>query len=451
MRLADPICALALSLLSAGAAAAAPVLMISIDGLRPGDVLEASARGVTAPTLQQMLKDGVYAKGVRNALPTVTYPNHTTLVTGVWPSVHGVSNNTTFDPQSKNYGGWYWYAADIKVPTLWDAVHASGRTTASLGWPVTVGARAIDYNIPEYWRARTADDLKLDRALSTPGLPEAVAEQAHMPLADVINMGDTTIEEDEAKARTAAAIYALKHPDFFTVHISSLDHMEHLYGPGTPKANATLTRIDTALAALIAAARKAEPDLVVVIVSDHGFAPVQHDVNLQSAFVEAGLITVDATGKVSAWDAMPWSAGGSAAVVLAHPEDAAVGAKTAALLERLSNDPTTGVGRVVSRAEIAKMGGTPEADFFVDAKIGYQFSNKLTGPLVEGGSVRGTHGYFPEHPEMRATFIAVGPSIHARGSLGEIDMRDIAPTVAELLRVPLPSAAGHALPLEKAD
>jgi len=450
MRLADPICALVLSLLAGGAAVAAPVLMISIDGLRPGDLLDAKARGVQAPFLQGLMRSGVYADGVRNALPTVTYPNHTTLVTGVWPAVHGISNNTTFDPLNKNAGGWYWYASDIKVPTLWDAVHAQGRTVASVGWPVSVGARSIDDNIPEYWRTRTADDLKLELALATPGLPQAVATEAHMPLAEVLDMGDTNIENDEAKARTAAAIYALKRPALFTLHISSLDHVEHLYGPGTPQANGDLARIDTALATLVAAARRAEPDLVVVIVSDHGFASVQHDVNLESAFVEAGLVRVDAAGRVSSWDAMPWSAGGSAVVVLAHPEDAVVRAKTAALLARLSTDPATGVERVISRSEIAAMGGTPEADFFVDAKIGYMFSSKLTGPLVESGSVRGTHGYFPDHPEMRASFIAAGPSVQGRGSLGEIDMRDVAPSVAALLGVALPIAAGHPLPLQGA-
>ena len=308
-----------------------------------GDVLEAKARGVADPNLQALAQHGVYAAAVRDALPSVTYPNHTTLVTGVWPAVHGISNNTVFDPLRRNLGGWYWYSPAIKVPTLWDAVHASGRSVASLGWPVSVDRATIDFNIPEYWRAHIPEDVKLEHALSTPGLPEAVAEQAHLAMSDVINMGDTTVEEDEVKAQAAAAIYALKRPAFFTLHISSLDHMEHLYGPGSPKANAALTRIDAALAELIAKARAVEPDLVVAIVSDHGFAPVQHDTELEAAFVEAGLITLDPTGKPMAWDAMPWSAGGSAAVVLARPEDAVLRAKVAALLNRLSKDPASGV------------------------------------------------------------------------------------------------------------
>ena len=150
-------------------AQAAPVLMVSIDGLRPGDVLQSDARGFTAPALKKLVAEGVYASGVKNALPTVTYPNHTTLITGVWPAKHGIANNPTFDPLQKNMGGWYWYSQDIKVGTLWDAVHKSGGKVASFSWPVSVGDAAIDFNVPEYWRADIPEDLKVIRALSTPG------------------------------------------------------------------------------------------------------------------------------------------------------------------------------------------------------------------------------------------------------------------------------------------
>src|ERR1700743_2931949 len=111
--------------------------MISIDGLRPLDVIEADKRGLPAPTPRKLMAEGSYSTGVRNALPTVTYPNHTTLITGVWPAKHGIYNNVTFDPLQKNMGGWYWYSQDIKGPTLWDSVHKAGGKVASLSWPVS--------------------------------------------------------------------------------------------------------------------------------------------------------------------------------------------------------------------------------------------------------------------------------------------------------------------------
>jgi predicted AlkP superfamily pyrophosphatase or phosphodiesterase len=437
----------ALLALSASAVRAAPVLMISIDGLRPADVLEADARGLKLPTLRGLVGGGAYASGVRDALPSVTYPNHTTLVTGVWPAQHRIAANGIFDPTRKYADQWFWYADAIKAPTLWQAVRAAGRTSASVHWPVTVSAPFIDYNLPEYWRTRDkAPDTGLERAVSTPGLPEAIAAQSGQPVDEVLDQVGTEPANDTVVAKTAAAIYALKKPYFFTLHLASLDHYQHVYGPGSPEAKAALEQIDADVGGLIAAARKAEPDLVVAIVSDHGFAPVEHDINIAQPFIEAGLIKVDAAGKVTSWDAAPWPAGASAGVVLARRDDAALKAKVAELLAKLQADPASGVGRVLDRAGVAQMGGVPDVDFYVDSKIGYEMEVRLKGPLVTTpGSNKGTHGYFPDHPEMRATLIIQGPGVAKKGPLGEVDMRDIAPTVAKIMNVGLPSAAGRPL------
>jgi predicted AlkP superfamily pyrophosphatase or phosphodiesterase len=95
------------ALFTAGAAASAwsaPVLMISIDGLKPEYVTHADEHGLKIPTLRRFLTEGTYADGVLAVLPTVTYPDHTTLITGVWPIEHGIYNNTLFDPEKKYAG-----------------------------------------------------------------------------------------------------------------------------------------------------------------------------------------------------------------------------------------------------------------------------------------------------------------------------------------------------------
>src|SRR5580692_4611119 len=172
------------------------LVMISVDGMRPDYITEADTHGAKDPNLRRFLKEGTYAEGVVGVVPTVTYPSHTTLVTGVWPAKHGILANTTFDPLRKNQEGWYWYSEDIHVPTLWDAAAQAGRTTASAQWPVTVGAH-VNWNIPEFWRASTPDDAKLLRAASTPGLlVEAQAE-----LGEYRGGIDTSIESDELRAR----------------------------------------------------------------------------------------------------------------------------------------------------------------------------------------------------------------------------------------------------------
>src|SRR5580692_1928430 len=129
------------------------LLVISLDGMRPDYVLKADEHGLKIPHLRRILKDGAHATGVRGVLPTVTYPSHTTILTGVWPVKHHVYSNVVFDPFDRNLAGWMWYAEDIAVPTLWDAASRAGLITGSVSWPVSVASPGIRYNVPEYWRA----------------------------------------------------------------------------------------------------------------------------------------------------------------------------------------------------------------------------------------------------------------------------------------------------------
>src|SRR5580658_3399177 len=155
------------------------LLVISIDGMRPDYVSAADQHGLKIPNLRRIRDTGSHASGVRGVLPSVTYPSHTTIMTGVWPAKHGVFANTTFDPLGTNQSGWFWYAEDIRVPTVWEAAAKAGYVVGSVSWPVTVGARGISWLIPEYWRASTDEDIKLMRAISTPGMMKEFEPQDH--------------------------------------------------------------------------------------------------------------------------------------------------------------------------------------------------------------------------------------------------------------------------------
>ena len=416
-----------------------PVLMISIDGLRSKDVTE--ARAPRLPVFRKLMADGATADGVRDVLPSVTYPNHTTLVTGAAPALHGIAGNLTFDPLQKNMEGWYWYAEDVKVPNLFDAVHAKGGVTLGFSWPATAGSLSITDNIPEYWRAYTSEDIKVVRSVSTPGLAERINKLPDTSFAATLGL---TVKADQARAKAAAAIIAADHPQFSAVHLSSLDETEHETGPGTPQARANLEALDAIVGELIAAVRKAQPDVVVALVSDHGFAPISHDVNLVSAFADAELVQIE-KGKVKDWQAMPWYQAGSDIIVLKNRNDAAVKEKVRAMLAKLAADPKNGIAAVIDRAEIAQRGGAKEADFWVNFAPGFKGGKAITGPLVTPSTDKGTHGYFPDWPAMRSTFVIAGPGVPKGKNLGEIDMRDIAPTLAKIMDVKLPTATGKPL------
>jgi hypothetical protein len=142
---------------------------------------------------------------------------------------------------------------------------------------------------------------------------------------------------------------------------------------------------------------------------------------------------------------MPWVTGGSAAIVLKDPGDAAVRAQVHDLLAQLANDPANGIDRVLDGAEVHKRGGYPTASFFVSLKPGWRTGTALDGPVLSRTKLGGTHGQLPDVPELRAAFFLVGPGVPAGKSLGIIDMRDIAPTLAHEAGLPLPSADGKNL------
>jgi predicted AlkP superfamily pyrophosphatase or phosphodiesterase len=423
------------------------VLMISVDGMRPDYVTHADEHGLKILALRGIMHRGTYAEGVTGVFPTLTYPSHTTLVTGVWPAEHGIGNNLRFDPERKMDGAWYWYADQIKVPTLWSAAHAAGLSTASVGWPVTVDSNDIDFLIPEYWRANVGvptnpDDRFLMNALSRPlNELDSIAARTGRPY---MEGNDTSSDGDEIKTLFSLDILKQQKPKFMTIHLSSLDEEEHLHGPFSAEANADLERLDGMVARLAEQERANDPRAVVVVVSDHGFADVSRMVNLGVAFVDAGLMQAKAATLPAAvtWQAQPWGLGGMFAIILHDRDDLALKQKVYDLLKMLASNPENGIEDILDAAQVAQLGGTRAASYVVTLRKGYVPGPDLSGDLVTAiPGHRGTHGYNPQTtPEMRASFFAEGLGVAQGVNLGVVDMRSIAPTVAQLLGILIPDA-----------
>ncbi len=419
--------ALAGSVLLPGAARAEPVLLVSIDGLRPGDVIEASQRGLNIPTLRRFVTNGAYASAVTPSTPTVTYPNHTTMLTGVSPARHGIVSNTSFDPKGINQGGWYWYADDIKAPTLWDAASAKRLTTLNVHWPVSVNAK-VTWNLPQIWRTGHEDDRKLMAALATPGLLTRT-EAVLGPYAQGI---DESIEGDENRARFAAKLIIDHKPWFATVYLTAYDNAQHRLGPDHKDAHAVLERIDAALGKIIAAARTARPDTIVAIASDHGFVPLTTAVNLTRLFADEGLLTLGPDNKIADWQAQAWLSGGSAYVRVAKPDQVA---RVAEALARIKARPDLHIADVLDAAAIAKLGGDPDSHFMIQFEPGWQGEIDPAKPLLSPTKYKGTHGYSSALPQMKTSFLIEGAGLKKKGDLGAIDIRQVAPTLAGILGV----------------
>lgn len=426
------------------APAARTLLVISIDGLHPDSVVEADRLGFKVPNLRRFVKEGAFARAVTGVVPTVTYASHTTLVTGVSPARHGILYNNPFDPLGQNQEGWYWYAEDLRVPTLWDAAADAGLDVASLDWPVTVGAR-IKWNIVQFWRTDVpdaVDDRKLSRLLSTPGLL-AEAEKVLGPYPS-----GYAYDVAADRRRTAFGVWLLetRRPRLQLMYFSGLDEETHLTWPGHPQAMAALEEIDGLVGQVRAAAERVYAGkATIAIVSDHGHTRTTRELRLNEALRAAGLIFLDERGKITGWKAKAWGSGGSSAIMLQDPADERTRQAVKAVLDGLAALPDTPILRVLDRDGARAAGGFPEATYVVGVKADARITTRMEGPVLGPGLPEGEHGHLPEVHEVDASFFLVGPGVPAGRDLGRVDMRDIAPTLATQLGLRLPLAEGRRL------
>ena len=327
------------------------VVMISIDGLKPATYTRPGPSKL--PTLRMLAQNGAYAEGVVGVLPTVTYPSHTTMITGVPPAIHGIYNNRILDPDDTSSGAWYWYARDIKVPTLYGVVKRLGLSTAAVSWPVTVDAE-IDYLVPEFTDVTQHPQwLDLLRALSRPRLLLDTFETAARPMA--------WPPSDTDRTELAAWIIRTYRPHLILLHIFDTDSAEHEYGPDTPQALAAIEKADAHVNKIVEAITEAglRDRTDIVIVSDHGFLGIEQQLQLNFAFKQAGLIEVNEAGKLSRWEAYFYAAGGSGFVLLRDPGDIVVRDRVATLLKEILTDPENGVLAVWNQDDLRRLGGGP--------------------------------------------------------------------------------------------
>jgi predicted AlkP superfamily pyrophosphatase or phosphodiesterase len=227
----------------------------------------------------------------------------------------------------------------------------------------------------------------------------------------------------------------------FQLSLSSL-----LTGIDTPQVFASFERIDVLIGKLIDAVRQAGlfADTTFVIVGDHGFLPVHASLDFNALLLEKGLLSVDETGKIKDWSAFVQGNGGAAAVYVRDSNDAALRAQVEKLLRTEIAARYDGIVRIVEREQLDQMEAFPEALMALEAMDGYYFSlsNPKQQVLHPGDPFKGMHGYLPTNPQMATGFIASGRGIRQGVVVPSLRMLDVAPTVAALLHLDLPSAEG---------
>lgn len=416
------------------------VVLISVDGF-PAWIWKDP--NLVIPNLRKLATEGAVAERMTVSNPSITWINHTTLVTGVNPQKHGVLFNgllvrggPTEPPAIEQ---WRDKADLVRVPTVYDAAFKAGLKTAEVDWVAILNSGTINYEFLEIPKPGGA----IEQEMIAAGTVSAD---------DIRNWtkGRTIVWRDSVWTKAAAHIVEQHKPNFLLYHLLTTDAVNHANGPGTTASYTAYAYADKLIGDLLDSLTRAglRDRATIVVSTDHGFKKVQKVIITNVALRDAGLIRLK-EGKVESCDAYVLPQGGMAFVYVTDP------AKRAELLPKLKTlcEGLEGVQKVVDGKDGPTLGMPTPAenqgmgDLVLYAKDGYAFFQGLDGAEVvrESKIYLGTHGYLNSDPELDGIFLASGYGIKAGTKLERVTNLDVAPTVAELLGVPLPNVDGRVL------
>ena len=418
------------------------VVLISIDGLHPDMYLDSTW---PASNLRALMKAGTYAEHMKSVFPAYTYPSHTAMLTGALPARSKVCYN---QPKGSR-GEWNWYAKFIKVPTIWEALHRNGLTTAAVMWPGSVGAE-INYNISEIWDPEHSDDRATEvKRHATPGLFEEIERNATGRL-DSTNMNDNYLSLDENTGRMGAYILKTYKPAFLALHFACVDGMEHEFGRDGDSVRLAVEANDRAIGDIMEAIGQSgmQDSTTVIIVGDHGFSTIHQ-------IFRPNILIRDISAKFTA-------AGGSAFLYTSDKNVKGIIDAVTNILDKLPADKRR-LFRIVNRNELDQMGADSSAVMALAAVPGLAFSGSMgngqtinngPGTLIQQSKLEGLfiptsgghHGYDPNIPDMWTGFIAAGAGINKGAKIKEICVTDISPLIAKLLGIEFKTPDGKLVP-----
>jgi predicted AlkP superfamily pyrophosphatase or phosphodiesterase len=401
LKIGHALAAAYLAMAAVAPADAAPhkLLVLSVDGLDWRYLRDRDKLALSIPNLRHLLARGEVADGVVGVWPTITWPSHTSIITGVRPDQHGILSNARGTVDSSLS---YWSATKLKVPTLWQCAGAHGLTTAAITWPVTMDA-AITYDLPEVFARRNGGSMDLETiaAHATPGLVDDI-RKAYPSFAQ---------QWVDDRTRTLATLYLLKNkkPDLMLVHLVDLDSESHDQGPFGENADAILERTDELIGDMLKALPK---DYNFALVSDHGFERIDHIANLK---VEAAADGV--TGELEAF-------GGIATTTDARVAD---------WLRAQSAKPGSDVGREIPHDELVRY-----APGLADVTAAFEPADHVMfgreGPAHSPPQEKGNHGFWPLRHDYRSVYVLYGPGV-AKAQLPTLEMISLEARLAAALGI----------------
>lgn len=408
------------------------VVVISLDAVGETDIDFLR----TLPTFKEFYKNAAFCDKVLGIYPTITYPSHSSIITGLYPRKHGIINNTQFQPKRKS-PDWMWYRSLIKGNTLYDEVKKRGGKVGAFLWPVTAKSKNIDYHVPEIFPNRRWDRqiftslrngskiFQLKKFLKYKHLIKGIQQ----PYLDNFTMAcamDTILEYK---------------PNLTLIHLTDVDSQKH-FGSSSEVVRA-LKLLDERLRVVIDTLKKADiyDKSTIVILGDHSQMECHSIVYLNTFFKEKGWLEYDEKRKiVKNYKVIARDCDGSCYVYI-HPKyQESLYSTVYEFLKNIKDSNKYGIETIYSASEAYEKGASGYCSFMVEAKDGYYFQNEADKRLYKidrendgrRGIMTATHGYDPRKPKYHTIFAMNGVGVRP-SQIEEMCLIDEAPTMAKLM------------------
>lgn len=423
------------------------VVIICIDGF-PAYLLNEPQAPI--PNVRRLAREGVAAEGMRVVNPSITWPNHTSLVTGVQAAKHGVLANGILTrhgtDQPVTVVPNHDQADLVQAPTLFDIAHAAGLGTAAINWPCTRNSKTLDDNFPD-----VPDNL----VYASPRLREELAAAGVFAGEPKDFMKSTSApQRDQIWTEAARLVISGRKPALTLVHLLNVDALHHALGPRSPGGHTAMALADACIGRMLDAIESAgiKNSTAVFIVADHGFTLTPRALKPNAVLRREGFLKVGPSGKIAEARVHVVPEGGMGLLYFNDPD---LKPEDRQRVRDLFSGQK-GIAQVVEPAHYAELGlphpraNNQMADMVLLAEDGYGFSSQADGDeLVAASEVsgvpKGSHGFTADSNKMNAVFVASGAGVRKGMRLGVITNLDVAPTAAWLLGLSMPTADGRVL------
>ncbi|WP_317366655.1 ectonucleotide pyrophosphatase/phosphodiesterase [uncultured Tyzzerella sp.] len=431
------------------------LVVLSLDALQTNDLDIL----FNMPNFSKLKEKAAIVENLEEIYPTLTYPIHVTMVTGVTPDKHGIFHNQKSDISPKDHdwslmgSNWYWHKENIKTQTIVDAVYNSNKTVSTVCWPVTAGDKR-GINVPEIWPERGHNEQAEELFKSA---SSDVAFERYFD--SYISKFDWKNNNDLVRFTPEIALDILKNdkPDLLLCHIIWLDHIRHTYGVEGDEVKDSLRQLDVLIGRFIQATKDAGTydNTNFVILGDHGQIDIQRIFDLNTLFVENGLIELDENQNPKDYTAYSFSAGFSTQVILKNPDNKEDLEKVYKVLSEIKEKYPKCIERIYTKEEaLEEENLSGNFSFVIEGTLGTYFGIKYKGKtLIEKGEegyyvYNATHGHSTKKGN-KPPLLAFGPDIKSKVVIEKAKMLDVCPTLARLSNVKMEGLMGKELDIFK--